>query len=37
MDRKEHNDYTWRSIWLLFGAMILLFVSIVILCVKRHP
>jgi hypothetical protein len=35
MDSKEEMERNWRSIWLLFGAQILLFVAILILCLTR--
>ena len=30
MDRKDQTKGTWRNIWLLFGALILLFLAVVV-------
>jgi hypothetical protein len=35
MDRKEQTKQTWRNIWLLFGALILLFLAVAVLCLNR--
>jgi len=36
MDRKAGVDRIWKQIWLLYGAAVMLIVSIVILCFQRH-
>lgn len=35
MNRREQSEQTWQNIWLLFGAMVLLIMAILVLCLTR--
>ena len=35
MNRIEETERTWRTVWLLFGALILLVIAIVVRCLNR--
>jgi hypothetical protein len=37
MDKEAQTDQFWRSVWVLFGAMVLLFASLIILCFRSLP